>query len=129
MIRGERVVLRPVEELDHPLIQRWQNDPEVWWLMDHERPTSLGDVAESERRAREEGYPYIIELDGRPIGKIGLNDVRRRDRICRPYVFIGEPRPGGRSAHRRDRRAPRPPSRRRVGPTGRARTADGSTPS
>jgi len=90
MIRGERVVLRPVEERDHPLIQRWQNDPEVWWLMDHERPSSLADVAESERRSREEGYPYIIELDGRPIGKIGLNDIRRRDRICRLYVFIGD---------------------------------------
>ena len=90
MIRGARVALRPVEERDYPQIHRWQNDPEVWWWMDHEEPFSLADVAESERRARDEGHPYIIEVDGRPIGRIGLDGVRRRDRICRLSVFIGE---------------------------------------
>ena len=90
MITGRRVTLRPVEEHDHPLIQTWQNDPEVWWLMDYEMPFSLADIAESERRAREEGFPYIIEADGRPIGRIGLNNMRRRDRICSLYVLIGD---------------------------------------
>jgi len=90
LIRGRRVTLRPVEERDHPLIQIWQNDPEVWWLMDYEMPFSLADIAESERRAREEGFPYIIETEGRPIGRIGLNGLRRRDRICALYIFIGD---------------------------------------
>jgi RimJ/RimL family protein N-acetyltransferase len=90
MIRGELVTLRPVEERDHPLIQIWQNDPEVWWLMDYEGPFSLSDIADSERRAREEGFPFLIEVDGRPIGRIGLNGLRRRDRVCSLYVFIGD---------------------------------------
>jgi RimJ/RimL family protein N-acetyltransferase len=90
MIGGGRVSLRPVEERDHPLIQRWQNDPEVWWLMDYEAPFSLADIAASERRAVEEGFPFIIEVEGRPIGRIGINNIRRRDRICSLYVFIGE---------------------------------------
>jgi len=90
VIPGIRVLLRPVEERDHPLIHAWQNDPEVWWLMDYERPFSFDDVVESERRAREEGLPYVIEVDGRAIGRIGLNGFRRRDRICSLYVFIGE---------------------------------------
>ena len=90
MIRGERVTLRPVEERDYPLIHAWQNDPEVWWLMDYESPFSLADIAESEKRATEEGFPFIIESEGRPIGRIGINNVRRRDRICALYVFIGE---------------------------------------
>ena len=90
MIRGERVTLRPVEEPDYPLIQAWQNDPEVWWLMDYERPFSLVDIAESEKRAAEEGFPFIIEVDGRPIGRIGINNLRRRDRICALYIFIGD---------------------------------------
>ena len=90
VIHGVQVLLRPVEERDHPLIHAWQNDPEVWWLMDYERPFSMEDIAESEQRAREEGHPYIIEVDGRPIGRIGLNAFRRRDRICSLYVFIGE---------------------------------------
>jgi cyclophilin family peptidyl-prolyl cis-trans isomerase len=51
MIRGERVTLRPVEERDYSLIHAWQNDPEVWWLMDYESPFSLADIAESEKRA------------------------------------------------------------------------------
>jgi RimJ/RimL family protein N-acetyltransferase len=91
MIRGERVTLRPVEEGDYPQIHAWQNDPEVWWLMDYEMPFSLADIAESEKRAREEGYPFIIETEGRAIGRIGINGVRRRDRICALYVFIGDP--------------------------------------
>jgi RimJ/RimL family protein N-acetyltransferase len=90
MIRGERVVLRPVEETDHASIQAWQNHPEVWFWMDYERPFSLEDIAESEARAREEGVPLIIEVDGKAIGRIGLNGFRRRDRICSLYVFVGD---------------------------------------
>jgi RimJ/RimL family protein N-acetyltransferase len=91
VIRGEKVVLRPVEERDHPLIQAWQNHPEVWFWMDYEQPFSLEDIDESEARAREEGVPLIIEADGRAVGRIGLNRFRRRDRICSLYVFVGEP--------------------------------------
>jgi diamine N-acetyltransferase len=90
VIHGVQVLLRPVEERDYPLIHTWQNDPEVWWLMDYEGPFSLEDIAESEQRAREEGHPYMIEVDGTSIGRIGLNAFRRRDRICSLYVFIGE---------------------------------------
>ena len=90
MIRGEHVVLRPVEDADHPSIHAWQNDPEVWFWMDYERPFSLEDIHESEARAHEEGFPFVIEVDGRPIGRIGLNGFRTRDRICSLYVFVGE---------------------------------------
>jgi len=58
--------------------------------MDYERPFTIADVAASERRAKEEGHPYLIEVNGRPIGRIGLNQFRKRDRICSLYVFIGE---------------------------------------
>jgi RimJ/RimL family protein N-acetyltransferase len=100
MIRGERVSLRPVEPRDHPLIAAWQNQPEVWWWMDYDRPFSLADIADSEKRASEEGRPFVIEVDGRPIGRIGLNAFRPRDRICALYVFIGEPSAWGRGLGR-----------------------------
>jgi RimJ/RimL family protein N-acetyltransferase len=100
MIRGERVSLRPVEPRDYPFIAAWQNEPEVWWWMDYDRPFSLADVAESEARAAEEGFPFVIELDGRPIGRIGLNAFRARDRICALYVFIGETSAWGRGLGR-----------------------------
>ena len=91
MIRGRAVTLRPVEEWDHPLIHQWQNQPEVWWWMDYERPFSIQDIAEAEERSRAGGYPFIIEAEGMPVGKIGLNQFRRRDRICSLYIYIGEP--------------------------------------
>jgi RimJ/RimL family protein N-acetyltransferase len=100
MIRGRRVTLRPVEEHDYPFIQAWQNDPEVWWWMDYERPFSLADIGESERRARSEGHPFVIEADGRPVGRIGLNAFRRRDRICSLYVFVGDAGARGRGVGR-----------------------------
>ncbi len=90
MIRGGNVVLRPVEETDYPSIVRWQNEPDVFFQMDYERPFSLDDIKVSEASARLEGHPFIIETAGVPIGRIGLNGFRRRDRICSLYVFIGD---------------------------------------
>lgn len=91
MILGRTVVLRPVEDDDAELIHRWQNDPEVWRSMDYERPFSMDDVRGDIERSRAEGHPFVIEVDGRPIGRIGLNRFRTRDRICSLYLYIGEP--------------------------------------
>jgi len=90
MVQGRRVTLRRVEPADHPHILRWQNDPVVFRWMDYARPFSLRDISESEERAAEEGHPFIIEADGRPIGRIGLNSFRPRDRMASLYIFIGE---------------------------------------
>ena len=86
VIRGEHVVLLPVQERDHPLILAWQNDPEVAWWMDYERSFTLEVIHESEARAQVEGHPFLIEADGRPIGRIGLNKYRARDQVCSLYV-------------------------------------------
>ena len=91
MIAGKRVVLRPIEEEELPLIVGWQNHPEVWWYMDYERAFALEDVREDEARSRAEGFPLLITVDGKPIGRIGLNRFRRRDRICALYLYVGEP--------------------------------------
>ena len=90
MISGRRVTLRPVEERDYPLIHAWQNDPDVWWRMDYERPFSLQDIADDAESSRKEGFPFVIEAEGRPIGRIGLNQFRARDRICSLYLFVGD---------------------------------------
>lgn len=90
-IRGRKVFLRPVEEQDVELIHRWMNHPEIWHYMDYERPVSMADVAEDVERSRSEGFPSTIVVGDRPIGRIGLNQFRPRDRICSLYMFIGEP--------------------------------------
>jgi RimJ/RimL family protein N-acetyltransferase len=91
MIRGRHVVLRPVEEIDIPLIHRWMNHPEVWRNMDYEGPVSLADVMEDLDQSRKEGQPFTILVEGRPIGRVGLNQFRGRDRICSFYMYVGEP--------------------------------------
>ncbi len=91
MIEGKKVSLRPVEERDYPLVHAWMNHPEVWRYMDYELPFSLADVKEDIERSRKEGQPFVIEVKDRPIGRIGLNQFRRRDRICGLYMFVGEP--------------------------------------
>jgi RimJ/RimL family protein N-acetyltransferase len=90
MIEGRRVTLRRVEPADYPHILRWQNDPMVFRWMDYSRPFSLRDIEESEARATEEGHPFIIEVDGKPVGRIGLNNFRPRDRMASLYVFVGD---------------------------------------
>jgi RimJ/RimL family protein N-acetyltransferase len=90
MLEGKRVTLRRSEPTDYADIQRWQNDPEVFRWMDYEEPFSLDDIRRSEERAREEGHPFVIEADGKAIGRIGLNNFRKRDRMASLYVFIGE---------------------------------------
>lgn len=96
MIEGKKVFLRRVEPADYPAIHRWQNDPEVFRRMDYERLFSAADIAESEARAAVEGVPCIIEVDGEPVGRIGLNRFHARDRRCGLYIFIGEPTARGR---------------------------------
>lgn len=90
MIEGKRVTLRRVEPEDHPAIQRWQNDPEVFRMMDYERPFTLEDIHASEARAVQEGHPFVIEFEGRAVGRIGLNNFRPRDGMASLYVFVGE---------------------------------------
>jgi RimJ/RimL family protein N-acetyltransferase len=91
MIPGERVSLRRVEPEDHPLIQRWQNDPEIFRWMDYERPFSLEDIRRSEEHGAAEGHPFmIVDAAGTPIGRIGLFGIKPRTRHGNLYVFIGE---------------------------------------
>jgi len=90
MINGKRVTLRRVEPSDYPHILRWQNDSAVFRWMDYTHPFSLKDIEDSESRAIVEGHPFVIELEGRPLGRIGLNNFRPRDRLASIYIFVGE---------------------------------------
>lgn len=89
-MRGKKITLRPVEASDYPLLHAWQNDPEIAHWMDYRTPFSLRDIEEDQERARAEGRPFTIELDGRAIGKCGLNQFRWESRICSLYVYIGD---------------------------------------
>lgn len=89
MISFGRVTLRRVEPEDYPLIQTWQNDPEIFPRMDYQRPFSLEDIRASESHGAEKEWPFIIEAEGTPIGRCGLFGIRWRDRWGGLYIFIG----------------------------------------
>jgi RimJ/RimL family protein N-acetyltransferase len=90
MIPGERVSLRRVEPADYPLIQAWQNDPEIFRWMDYDRVFSLDDIRRSEEHGAAEGHPFIIEADGKAIGRIGLFGIKSRTQHGNLYIFIGD---------------------------------------
>jgi RimJ/RimL family protein N-acetyltransferase len=90
MLKGKLVSLRRCEPRDYEPIQRWQNDPVIFRWMDYVRPFTLADIKESEERAAQEGHPFVIEVEGRPLGRVGLNNFRPRDSIASLYLFLGE---------------------------------------
>ena len=94
-LRGPRVLLRPTREEDLPHILAWQNHPEIARWMDYDQTFTLEDIRASEALARGQGRPFVIEVDGRAIGRIGLNAFQERDATCSLYVFIGEADVGG----------------------------------
>jgi len=96
VIAGRTVSIRPVEDEDAPIVQRWMNHPDIFRAMDYEVPVSLADVCEDLERSRREGRSFLIVAEGRPVGRIGLNQFRQRDRIASLYCFIGEPECWGR---------------------------------
>ena len=90
MITFGSVTLRRVEPEDHAAVLRWQNDPEIFPRMDYERPFSLDDVRISEEKAAAKHYPFIVEVEGQAIGRIGLFNASMRNRTASLYLFIGE---------------------------------------
>lgn len=92
MLRGERVLLRAFEREDVAQLWAWHNDPELEGLVHGQPlPRSLAALeAEFERRAaeppasQEEGWRFMIELDGTPIGRcdlFGIDALARGGRI------------------------------------------------
>lgn len=91
MIEGRLVALRTLEDGDAEVVHRWMNDPEVFRSMDYEAPASVADVRADIERSRREGQPFTILVGAEPVGRIGLNQFRRRDRIASLYLYVGEP--------------------------------------
>ena len=94
VLRGTEVVLRPVEETDHPLIMAWQNDPEVWWWMDYDRTFTLEDIHESEARAT-----VAQSLSPEPpslLQAASMRVVENSAMAMRAVVFISKAKTGAR---------------------------------
>jgi RimJ/RimL family protein N-acetyltransferase len=91
-LRGAKTILRPFnEETDLKLCQKWINDPEIRQFILNSSPFTLG----QERKAleklveRENSVFLIIEVDGRPIGTMGIHNIHHIDRTASTGALIG----------------------------------------
>ncbi|MDP9233104.1 MAG: GNAT family N-acetyltransferase [Actinomycetota bacterium] len=95
MLKGDKVLLRAIEEEDLPALARWANDLEVEVLGGGDPPTpqSVGRVkAEFERRQKEspDDVNFAIEVDGKLIGMVALFRVDTTARTSELGIVIGE---------------------------------------
>jgi RimJ/RimL family protein N-acetyltransferase len=95
MLKGERVVLRAIEDEDLPARARWQNDLEVEVLGggDPPLPRSVDRIrAEEQRRQKEnpEDASFAIEVNGKLIGMCSLFRVDLTARTAELGIVIGE---------------------------------------
>jgi RimJ/RimL family protein N-acetyltransferase len=95
MLRGEKVVLRPVERADLKTLHAFRNDLEVHVLADDDpwvpRPfESFEKFFEERFKPTEPEAWFVIEVDGRTIGDCGLWDFDLTSRRCDLGIAIGE---------------------------------------
>lgn len=99
MIRGTKIVLRPIEERDIPQLRAWQDDPAVMtgWAMPHPlvaHDAFVADLAGRFGTFREAGY-FIIEHGGDAVGRIDFHGFDERHRCAELALYIGERSAGG----------------------------------
>lgn len=94
MLRGERVLLRPVQADDLPALYRWKIDLELWGLTDEAVPRAVTYeefLARWEKqRGREDEVLFVIELEGRTVGRCGLFAFDELSRSSKTGITIGE---------------------------------------
>lgn len=92
MIQGKCVVLRPVEERDLELLVRWRNDPQNRRYVFTPLPISAGGQKkwyEGLLSNREKVLFMVDNLEGKPVGMIGVDHIDWRNQECEagPIVF------------------------------------------
>ncbi len=69
--------LRPMTEEDWDTLLRWNNDPDVLYYSEGGNITSwsLSDMQKMYRGVSQQGYVFMIELEGSPIGECWLSKM------------------------------------------------------
>ena len=77
VLRGKRVLLRPMTEDDWDYLFKWNNEPEVMELADQGefKEIELSEIQAIYRWISTHAYCFIIEVDGRPIGDCWLQKM------------------------------------------------------
>ncbi len=92
-LKGRRIVLRPILESDVPLLMKWINDPRVRHFVSNAFPKMEGVEREWVANLSKKSDSHIvlmIEVDGKPIGNIGVHGINWKDRTTTTGTLIGE---------------------------------------
>jgi RimJ/RimL family protein N-acetyltransferase len=92
-LKGHKVILRPVEETDLPVMQRWINDSDVSRGLLAYLPMSMAAEREWLETTRKNTTGMILAVEtlaGRHIGSIGLHGISGRDGTAFTGTLIGE---------------------------------------
>ena len=100
LIRGEKVLLRPITDADTGDIVRWRNDPAVWQYFLFREPFTpemhrawLRDKVETGRVVQ---YIIVDRGNGQSVGSVYFRDVDRKNESAEYGIFIGEATARGR---------------------------------
>lgn len=92
ILRGPRIVLRPLASGDLRRCVKWFSDPQVIQFLGRNTPVTLAEedrwYREYSRRSDEQ--IFAIEVDGTHVGNLGLHKVDRVHRKADVGIVIGE---------------------------------------
>ncbi len=94
IIKGEKILLRPREMKDAPLIVKWYRDKDLMMYYGHEKyRVTLEDVKKHIRglgKKDGEEESFMIEtFDGQVLGTIGI-DKNKCNKYVEMYIMVGE---------------------------------------
>ncbi len=93
MLRGERVLLRPLASTDLRRCVKWFSDAQVIYFLGRNSPITLAEeerwFRDYERRTDEQ--IFAIEVAGTHVGNLGLHKIDRIHRKADVGIVIGEP--------------------------------------
>jgi len=91
---GQRIYLRPLEQGDLDLIQKWANDPEIRWLTGEVMPMSEAAAAKFLEKVRTDHdrvwFVIALQANDRVIGEAGLLRMFNPWRTTDLSIVIGE---------------------------------------
>lgn len=94
MIKGERVILRAVEERDLPLIARWRNDPEIARFFFSPFPINAGGQKKWYEDLLADGRRIVFMIDsleGQAVGMLGLDNIDYRNQQAELGLVVLDP--------------------------------------
>src|SRR2546426_7243489 len=93
VLRGERVLLRPLASSDLRRCVKWFSDPQIIRFLGRDAPVTLAEeerwFRDYERRTDEQ--IFAIEVEGQHVGNLGPHKIDRVPRKAEGGIVIGEP--------------------------------------